>query len=96
MAKIGDTFTARIRPTNAAGLPAPVFNVDFSEPSDLYDVVSVNGDEAVFVAIAAGSGAFVNVTATTKGGVTLIESASLPDVEASPDEEAVALNLTVA
>jgi hypothetical protein len=95
--KIGETRTAKIRPTNADQLPAPVFDIVFSEPSNLYDVVSVNGDEAVFVAVAPGTGAFVTVTAITKGGVTLVESAALPDVDAPPvDEEAVALNLTVA
>ncbi len=51
----------------------------------------------MFVAVKAGVGAVITVTAVSKAGVTLADSKPLPDVEAPPvDEEAVALNLSVA
>lgn len=95
MAKIGDTFTATIKPTNAAGEGAPVTAVVFASDSAAYDVKSVSPDglSAVFVAVAAGS-ANVTVTATSKAGVTLTDKAALPGVIV--DDEAVALNLVVA
>lgn len=99
MAKIGDKFTATIAPTNAAGKPAPVTDVFFEELSDLYDVESVSADglSATFVAVKSGSGATVTVTAKSKSGATLTDAKALPDVdEPAPDEEATALNLTVA
>ncbi len=98
MAKINDTFTATIKPTNAAGKPAPVTDSQFFEDSESYDVVSVAADglSAVLVARAAGTGLSVRVTALSKAGVSLTETKPLPDVEVPTDEEAVALNLTVA
>ena len=98
MAKIGDTFTASIAPTNAKGDPAPVFEVSFSEDSECYDVVSVAADglSAVLVAVAAGTGLSVFVRATTKGGAVLTDTKPLPDVVVPVDDEAVALNLSVA
>lgn len=97
MAKIGDSFTARIAPTNAAGNPAQVFEVRYSEAGDCYDfTVAPDGLTAVFTAVAAGAGNSVSVTAITKGGATLSESLELPDVETPADEEAVALNLSLA
>ena len=97
MAKIGDSFTARIAPTNASGNPAPVFNVVYGEEGDSYDVsVAPDGLFATFTARAAGFGNVAYVVATTKGGAELCESVSLPDVEVAVDEEAVALNLSIA
>lgn len=99
MAKIGDKFVASIAPTNAAGKPAPVTGVFFEELSDLYDVESVSADglSATFVAVKSGSGATVTVTAKSKSGATLTDAKALPDVDEPPvDEEATALNLTVA
>lgn len=99
MAKIGDKFVASIDPTNAAGKPAPVTDVFFEELSDLYDVESVAADglSATFVAVKSGSGATVTVTAKSKSGATLTDAKALPDVDEPPvDEEATALNLTVA
>ena len=96
MAKIGDTFLAKIAPTNAAGNPAPVFGAFYSEQGDSYDIVtSPDGLSAVFVASAAGTGNEVTVEATTKSGQRLVEVVVLPDVEPNVDEEAVKLNLTV-
>lgn len=96
MAKIGDSFTARIAPTNAAGGPAPVFNVIYSESGDSYDIsVAPDGLTAVLVAKSAGTDNVVHVEATTKGGALLFATAALPDVEAAVDEEAVKLNLTI-
>ncbi len=96
MAKIGDSITARIAPTNLAGAAAPVFDVQWDDPGDAYDVsVSPDGLTATVVAKAAGSGVAV-VSAKTKSGTNLVDSKPLPDVDAAPvDEEAVALNLTV-
>jgi hypothetical protein len=98
MAKIGESFTARIAPTNVAGAPAPVFSVEWFEDGDAFNVSpSPDGLSAVFTAVAASVGNVANVRATTKGGATLSASVALPDVEAPPvDEEAVALNLTLA
>jgi hypothetical protein len=95
MAKIGDTFTARIAPTNAAGQPAPVFDVVFTEVGDSYTFTVLPDGSAVLVADAAGTGNSVEVEATTASGKVLRESVALPDVEANVDNEAVALNLTV-
>jgi hypothetical protein len=97
MAKIGDSFTARIAPTNATGDPAPVFNVVWAENGDAFNVSAApDGLSAVFTAIAAGASNEAFVIATSKGGATLEASVALPDVEAPPvDEEAVALNLTI-
>ncbi len=98
MAKIGDTFTATIAPTNAAGAPAPVFDSVFTEDSEAYDVVSIAADglSAVLVAVAAGTGLSVFVSATTKSGKSLTDTKPLPDVVVPVDDEAVALNLSVA
>jgi hypothetical protein len=99
MAKIGDTVTATIAPTNAAGSFAPVFEIQFSEDSEGWDVASVatDGLSAVLVAVAAGVGGSVTVSAVSKGGVSLSETVALADVDAPPvDEEAVKLNLSVA
>ena len=99
MARIGDKFVASIAPTNAAGKPAPVTDAFFEELSDLYDVESVSADglSATFVAVKSGSGATVTVTAKSKSGATLTDAKALPDVdEPAPDDEATALNLTVA
>ena len=99
MAKIGDKFTATIAPTNAAGKPAPVTEIFFDELSDLYDFVDRGKDglSATFVAVKSGTGATVTVTAKSKSGATLTDAKPLPDVAEPPaDEEAVALNLTVA
>jgi hypothetical protein len=97
MAKIGDSFTGRIAPTNAAGAPAPVFSQVYFEDGDSYDVsIAPDGMSAVFTANSAGTGNVAKVQAVTKGGALLTESVALPDVESSVDEEAVALNFTVA
>lgn len=98
MAKIGDSFTATIHPTNAAGAPAPVFNVVWSEVGDSYDIsVAPDGLTAILTAKASGNANAVEVSATTKSGATLTATVNLADVEAPPvDEEAVALNLSVA
>lgn len=98
MAKIGDSFTAKIAPTNAAGAPAPVFSVVWFESGDSYDIsASPDGLTAVLTAKASGAANSVTVQATTKSGATLTATVNLADVEAPPvDEEAVALNLTVA
>jgi hypothetical protein len=97
MAKIGDSFTARIAPTNAAGAPAPVFNVDYFEEGDSYDFsVAPDGLSVVFVARNVGVANLARVEARTNGGNVLTETVSLPDVEANVDLEAVALNFTVA
>lgn len=97
MAKIGDTFTGRIAPTNAAGAPAPVFDAVYMEDGDSYDfTVAPDGLSVTFVARAAGTGNLARVSALTKGGATLSEIQALPDVESPVDEEAVALNFTVA
>ena len=99
MAQIGDRFTATIKPTNAKGDPAPVTDVLFEELTDQYDLfdVSADGLSATFVAVKPGTGAVVTVTAKSKSGVVLADTKPLPDVEPpAPDEEAVALNLTVA
>lgn len=95
MAKLGDTFTARIAPTNAAGQPADVFNVDYI-PLNGYSVAQApDGLSAVLTAVAAGTGFVLTCTATTKHGARLTETVALPDVEADVDDEAVALGLTV-
>jgi hypothetical protein len=97
MAKIGDTFTARIAPTNAAGQSAPVFNVAWTELGDSYDITPApDGLSATLIARAAGTLNQVEVSALTNGANTLTESVDLPDVEADVDLEALALNLTVA
>ena len=98
MAKIGDSFTAKIAPTNAAGAPAPVFNVMWLETGDSYDIsVAPDGLTAILTAKASGAANSVTVQATTRSGATLTATVNLADVEAPPvDEEAVALNLTVA
>ena len=97
MAKIGDTFVAKIAPTNAAGNPAPVFRAVYEERGDSYDVtVAPDGLSAVLVARNAGTGNQISVFATTKGGVLMVpEFLDLPDVEPNVDNEAVKLNLTV-
>jgi hypothetical protein len=93
--KIGETVQYQISPTNAAGAPAPVFDVRWEDPGENYDVsVSPDGLTATFVAIAAGAGAHALVSAVSKGGASLSDQAVLPEVEAPPvDEEAVLLNL---
>jgi hypothetical protein len=97
MAKIGDTFTARIAPTNAAGQPAPVSDVSFVEVGDGYTITLLpDGVSAILVADFASTGNSVEVTAFTASGKAITESVALPDVEANVDNEAVALNLTVA
>jgi hypothetical protein len=99
MAKIGDTVTARIAPTNISGSFAPVFGASYGDDSAFWDVISTapDGLSAILQAVAAGTGASVRVDAVSKGGVPLFEIAALPDVDAPPvDEEAVALNLSVA
>jgi hypothetical protein len=97
LAKIGDTFTARIAPTNAAGQSAPVFNVAWTELGDSYDITPApDGLSATLIARAAGTLNQVEVSALTNGANTLTESVDLPDVEADVDLEALALNLTVA
>lgn len=95
MAKIGDRFTATISPTNAAGAAAPVTDISFVELTDQYDIESITGNVAVFVAVKAGPESTVAVTALSKAGVTLSASGTLPAVDVPVDEEAVALNLTV-
>jgi hypothetical protein len=96
MAKIGDTFLAKIAPTNAAGNPAPVFGATYTEGGDSYDITPApDGLSAVLVARAAGTGNFVDVNATTKSGNSIFESLALPDVEPNVDEEATKLNLSV-
>ena len=96
MAKIGDVLVARIAPTNVAGSPAPVFQADWLEMGDSYDVTPApDGLSATLVARASGTGNFVSVSAITKSGATLSEQVALPDVEVAVDEEAVALNLIV-
>ena len=96
MAKIGDTFLAKIAPTNAAGNPAPVFGATYTEGGDSYDITPApDGLSAVLVARVAGTGNQVNVTATTKSGGSISETIDLPDVEPNVDEEATKLNLTV-
>jgi hypothetical protein len=101
MAKIGDTLNAKIEPKNAAGEAAPVSGVVWSlddAGSASWDLVhSADGMSAVVTAkaLSLGFGGVLTVTATTKGGATLTESAQLPVVE-GPDEEAVSLNLSVA
>lgn len=95
--KIGETVTATITPTNAAGLPAPVYDVVYEELGESYDITPApDGLSAVLVARNVGTGNVVRVTATTKGGAILVREALLPDVESPVDEEAVELNLTVA
>jgi hypothetical protein len=96
MAKIGDTFIGTIAPTTAGGLAAPVTGVKWSV-TDGYVVLSVaeSGLSAVLQAKVGGTGNKVTVTATAKSGAVLTAEAVLADVEAA-DEEAVALNLTVA
>jgi hypothetical protein len=101
MAKIGDTLNAKIEPKNAAGVAAPVSGVVWSlddAGNASWDLVhSADGMSAVVTAkaLSLGFGGVLTVTATTKGGATLTESAQLPVVE-GPDEEAVTLNLSVA
>lgn len=96
MAQIGQTFIATIAPTTAGGLPAPVTGVVWTV-TDGYAVLSQaeSGLSAVLQAKNAGTGNKVSVSAVSKAGITLTAEAVLADVEA-PDEEAVALNLTVA
>lgn len=100
MAKIGDTLNVTIAPTTAAGQPAPVFGVVYDPDSagfDGYDVTpSPDGLSAVLVAKASGTGFKLTVSATTKSGAPLSETVDLPDIDAPVDEEAVALNITVA
>ena len=94
--KIGETVTGRIAPTNAAGAPAPVFDVVYSEVGDSYDFTPApDGLSVTFVAKAVGTGNVAHVSATTKGGALLTASIDLPDVEANVDEEAVNLNFTL-
>jgi hypothetical protein len=96
MARIGDSFTAFIEPTNAAGQPARVFDVLYGEEGESYDVTAApDGMTAVFTARAAGTGNVAFVSAKTKGGATLEGSVALPDVESAVDEEAVALNFRI-
>ena len=96
MAKIGDTFVARIAPTNAAGAPAQVFGASYQEDGDSYDITPApDGLSAVLVARSSGTNNAVNVTATTKSGAELYESLDLPDVEPNVDEEATKLNLSL-
>lgn len=97
MAKIGDSFVARIAPTNVAGQPAPVFNAVYIEEGDSYTVSPApDGLSAVLTAVSSGAGNLVRVDAFSKGGVLLSEFRALADVESPPDaEEAVALNLSI-
>ena len=96
MARIGDTFVARIAPTNAAGAPAPVFGATYDEAGDSYDITAApDGLSAVLVARQAGTGNSVQVFATTKSGATITEFLDLPDVEPNVDDEATKLNLTL-
>jgi len=96
MAKIGDTFTARIAPTNAAGQPAPVSDVAYVASGGYAVTPAPDGLSAVLVANAGGSGFTLTAIATTAHGASLSETVALPDVEVAVDDEAVALNLTVA
>lgn len=96
MAALGQTFVARIAPTNAAGASAPVSDIVWDEVGDGYSVVPApDGMSATLVADQAATGNSVRVTAVTKGGAELFAELALPDVVAPPDEEAVALNLTL-
>ena len=96
MAKIGDSFTATIKPTTASGKDAPVTDVVWTATG--YDVhVSADFLTAICVARDSGTGFSVSVSAKSKAGVALSDSKPLADVEAPPvDDEATALNLAVA
>jgi hypothetical protein len=97
MAKIGQSFQYKIAPTNAAGAPAPVSDILWGEDGDSYDLsVAPDGLTVTVVANSAGLGNVLFVSATTKGGLELRESITLEDVESPVDEEAVALNLSIA
>lgn len=96
MAQLGQTLVARIAPTNAAGAPAPVFDIVWEEEGDSYSIVPApDGLSATIVADAAGAGNVVVVHAVTRGGAILRETLALPDVDSPVDEEAVALNLSL-
>jgi len=95
VADINSVSNGSIAPTTAAGTSAPVSNVVWSTvPDGVYSVApAADGLSAVYTAVGAGS-AVASVSAVSKGGVTLTESKPLPDVVV--DQEAVALNLSIA
>ncbi len=95
MAKINDTFTATIAPTNVAGAPANVTDILWTAGAGYDLVVAADGMSATVTAIKTGVGNSISVSARAKSGTNLSETVALPDVEADP-EEAVKLNLALA
>lgn len=94
MAKINDTLTAKIAPTNAAGASAPVFDVAYFATG--YTITPApDGLSAVLVATSAGTGFKLTAVAHSAHGASLSQTVDLPDVDVAVDDEAVALNLTV-
>jgi hypothetical protein len=94
--KIGDTGSAKIAPT-AAGKPSTVQSVNYSvAPPGIYSVTPADdGLSAALAAVGGGTGAVLTVTGVNVAGVTLSETAALPDVDAAGPPAADALNLTV-
>lgn len=91
--KLGDKFRATIAPTNDLGLPAAVTGVEYGIVGVSYTIEQM-GDEAIYTAVALGSGNKVQVAATAKSGSGLLDEVDLPDVTVDP-EEATKLNLKV-
>lgn len=94
MAKIGDTLSAKIAPTNSAGFAATVTDIAWTSSTPGYTVTpAADGLTASVTAVGTVTGASLGVTAKSQSGVSLTASAALPDVI---DNEATNLNLTVA
>ena len=94
---IGQTATATIAPT-AAGVPDPnVTAVTYTVvPAGAYTIAqsTTNPFIAVYMAAVVGTGNVCNVSAVNEVGVTLTDTAALPDVIAAvvPADK---LNLTI-
>lgn len=92
--EIGQTATATIAPT-AAGVPdANVAAVVFSVvPAGAYTITpGPTPLSAIYTAAVVGTGIVANVSAVNEGGVTLTDSAPLPNVNTLVADK---LNLTI-
>jgi hypothetical protein len=95
MAKIGDSFVAKIAPTRLDGASAVVTDVVYSVDPAVYDIVVADDFLSATITAKAAGTTTVRVTANSLGGVALTAEAAAPVVEAE-DLEAVALNLSIA